>query len=85
MSGRLALAAAGAMLAAMSAATRRDDDFHIPDFAGQSPRRGGRLLQSPNGAPNDSGPVVDTTRESKRARRRRLARAALNAGGQDNG
>ena len=26
--------------------------------------------------PNDHGPVVDTTRESKRARRRRLAKAA---------
>lgn len=28
-------------------------------------------------SPNDHGPVVDTTRESKRARRRRLAKAAL--------
>lgn len=26
-------------------------------------------------SPNDHGPVVDTTRESKRARRRRLAKA----------
>lgn len=32
-------------------------------------------------SPNDHGPVVDTTRESKRARRRRLAKAANVASG----
>lgn len=26
-------------------------------------------------APNDTGPVIDTTRESKRAKRRRLAKS----------
>lgn len=30
--------------------------------------------QGKSPAPNDKGPVVDTTRESKRARRRRLAK-----------
>lgn len=36
---------------------------HSFPFAGPSP------------APNDIGPVIDSTRESKRAKRRRLARA----------
>ncbi len=31
-------------------------------------------FQGKSPAPNDEGPVVDTTRESKRARRRRLAK-----------
>jgi hypothetical protein len=43
----------------------------------------GRLshLQPTGPAPNDIGPVIDTTPESKRARRRRLAKQ----GGQDHG
>lgn len=32
-------------------------------------------------SPNDCGPVIDTTRESKRARRRRLAKVAIIANG----
>lgn len=39
-----------------------------PDFARPARRRIRRHI------PNDRGPVIDTTRESKRARRRRLAR-----------
>lgn len=44
------------------------------DYRPLSPRRGGRLLSTPKHAPNDYGPVIDTTPESKRARRRRLAK-----------
>ena len=38
-------------------------------------RKGPRKPKHPS--PNDVGPVIDSTKESKRARRRRLARAAL--------
>ena len=43
-----------------------------PNFDAPVPRRKG--LAPRNSAPNDFGPVIDTTPESKRARRRRLAR-----------
>lgn len=41
------------------------------------PRRKG--LMPRDSVPNDFGPVIDTTPESKRARRRRLAREARHA------
>lgn len=45
-----------------------------PNFDAPVPRRKG--LMPRNSAPNDFGPVIDTTREGKRARRRRLAKEA---------
>ena len=40
----------------------------------QRPERRKRPSFEPDFIPNDHGPVIDTTPESKRARRRRLAR-----------
>lgn len=44
----------------------------------EPPRKAARIR---NSAPNDLGPVIDTAPESKRARRRRLARAAQEGNG----
>lgn len=64
-----------ASIAAMALfATAPNGTFAEADNRPISPRRGGRLLSTPENAPNDNGPVVDTTPESKRARRRRLAK-----------
>lgn len=53
-----------------------DDILRVDDWP--EPRKP-RLMQEVfrGRAPNDHGPVIDTTPESKRAKRRRLARAAL--------
>lgn len=40
-------------------------------------RRQKQERKLPQNSPNDHGPVIDTTPESKRARRRRLAKVAL--------
>lgn len=42
-----------------------------------SERPTSRPSRRPSLSPNDHGPVIDTTKESKRARRRRLAKANI--------
>lgn len=68
---RLFGALAGMAAAAFSMAGHTDffDGERHHDVRPTSPKR--RRLA----VPNDYGPVIDTTRESKRARRRRLARS----------
>lgn len=46
-----------------------------PAISSVEPIRRRKVHPPRNPAPNDFGPVIDTTPESKRARRRRLARA----------
>jgi hypothetical protein len=67
---------AAALLAA-SMTSPYSDLFHT-----ETPRRAPKTRPT---SPNDHGPVIDTTPESKRARRRRIAKAANVAKDADNG
>lgn len=58
--------------AALALAGHSFQSFATPDAPRDAKRERPTFRAS---APNDFGPVIDTTPESKRARRRRLARA----------
>lgn len=63
---KMSLAAASALIASAGGAIvfgPSGDIYHDP-----------RPYTPPRKSPNDDGPVIDTTRESKRAKRRRLAK-----------
>lgn len=64
----------GAIIAAgaVAASSREDVILSEGDWTDRRPSRRVHPLRDP--APNDLGPVIDTTPESKRARRRRLAK-----------
>lgn len=67
--GAWAALAMGAAMAAVQVAPL--------DHYGDRPRRASRPRSDrPGFIPNDHGPVIDTTPESKRAKRRRLAKSA---------
>jgi hypothetical protein len=79
-----ALANVGLLGASASTGRRQagDDILQIDNWPGPREFRPIHLRDPYRGpAPNDIGPVIDTAPESKRARRRRLAKQ----GGQDHG
>lgn len=63
-----------ASLAALMTVGSIRDPFDRHDHRGGNRRKPRFPDGLPFRAPNDDGPVIDTTRESKRARRRRLAK-----------
>ena len=75
MKRNVAIASMGISMALTAAGlVGLNTDYQVPD----RPRRKVHPLRDPS--PNDFGPVIDTTPESKRARRRRLAKEGQNNG-----